>query len=60
MLNGVTGYAAGSLRMQEAPRRGYEPRTLAFYTVILKIEEWQNIWLTRLAVWGRVKIGVKN
>jgi hypothetical protein len=35
-------------------------RMLAFSIVILKIKEWQDIWLTRLAVWKRVKNVVKN
>ena len=30
-------------------------RTHGFSIVILKIREWQDIWLTRLAVWQRVK-----
>jgi hypothetical protein len=28
--------------------------------LILEIKEWQNIWLARRAVWGRVKNLVKN
>ncbi len=35
-------------------------RTHGFSIVILKIREWQDIWLTRLAVWQRVKNLVKN
>jgi len=33
---------------------------LAFSIVILNIKEWQDIWLTRLAVGKRVKNVVKN
>jgi hypothetical protein len=35
-------------------------RNAAFSIVILKIKEWQDIWLTRLAVWKCVKNVVKN
>jgi uncharacterized membrane protein len=48
------------LSRQRIPDQDSNLRTLAFYTVILKIKEWQNISLTSLAGWRRVKNGVNN